>query len=239
MKTLRLGVLLTYLIASHIACAQAATDMDSDPHYALQLANDQVRVYQVTLRPAERSVIRHDHNFLVVTLKDCSLFMWQEGTSDIIESQFTKGSIGFYYGGKTIGLRNGQNTTYRNITVEFLDPKVTNYGYQWTSGGWDYGPTGTNSPVDPHATFANRLPLGAATGFDVQLLPNASFPGQGENAPELIVAVTDIDLKSGSEEIRKSSGDVAWIAVRSSKLLNVAGTASRFAAIVFPPPTSN
>jgi hypothetical protein len=239
MKCVRIGLLLTYLVAGHFAWAQAPTDMQSDPHYSLQLSNDQVRVYLLTLKPGDRSVVRHDHNFLTVTLQDSAIFIWPEGTSDIIESRFAQGSIGFYYGGKTIGLRNGQNTTYRNITIEFLDPKITNYGYQWSSGGWDYGPTGANLPMDPHATFVNRLPLGAATAFDVQLLPNASFPGQGQSAPQLIVAVTDIDLQSGDKEIRKSSGDVTWIANQSSKLVNGANTASRFAVIVFPPPPSN
>ena len=28
------------------------------------------------------------------------------------------------------------------MTVEFLDPKVTNYGYQSNTGTWDYGPSG-------------------------------------------------------------------------------------------------
>jgi hypothetical protein len=238
-QIVRVSMLLAAL-AAHPVWSQTAVDMSSDyPHYALQLANDQVRVYLMTLKPGERTMVRHDHNFMIVTLQNSAIFMWEQGTSDIVESRFTQGSTGFYYGGKTIGMRNGENATYRNVTIEFLDPKVSNYGYQWTSGGWDYGPTGTNLPVDPHATFANRLPLGSATAIDVQLLPDASLPGQGENAPELIVPVTDIDLKAGHTEIQKSSGDVAWIAGRSSKLVNVAGTAVRFAVVVFPPPASN
>jgi hypothetical protein len=238
MKIVRLCVLIAGLCLSHSAWTQTTTGMDSDPHFSLQMSNDQVRVYLVTLRPGDRSMVRHDHNFLVVTLKDSSLFMWPEGTSDIIESRFTKGSIGFYYGGKTIGMRNGQNVTYRNVTVEFLDPRVTNYGYQWTSGSWDYGATGASLPADPNAAFANRLPLGAATAIDVQLLPNSSLPRPDADVSGLIVPVTDIVLQAGNDEIQKSSGDVTWISGRRPKLVNAAGTAARFAVIEFQSPTS-
>ena len=230
----RASLLLMCLMACRLAWAQAAIDIDSDTHYSLLLANDQVRVYQVSLRTGERALVRHEHNFLIVTLQDCEVAMWPEGNSDIMTQRFVQGTVGFYYGGRAIGLRNEQRATYQNVTVEFLNPKVTTYGYQWSTGRWDYGATATGSPVDPHLPFASGLPLGAATAIDVQLLPAGSLPTPDHRSSELIIPVTDIDLRAGEESIRRSAGEALWISAgRKAKLVNAAEVPARFAVVQF------
>jgi len=235
MRIARLAfLLLACLVVGRLAWAQAATDIDSDPHYSLLLANDQVRVYQVSLRTGERSFVRHEHNFLIVTLQDCEVAMWPEGSSDILMQRFVQGTVGFYFGGRAIGLRNEQRAIYQNVTVELLDPKVTTYGYQWSTGKWDYGATAIALPVDPHAPFANRLRLGPATAIDVQLLPAGSLPAPDHRSSELIIPVTDIDLRAGDESVRRSVGEALWIpAGRKSKLVNAAEVPARFAVVQF------
>jgi len=235
MRIARLAsLLLMCLMVCRLGWAQAATDIDSDPHYSLLLANDHVRVYQVSLRTGERSFVRHEHNFLVVTLQDCEVAMWPEGNSDIMMQRFVQGNVGFYFGGRAIGLRNEQTATYQNVTVEFLEPKVTTYGYQWSTGKWEYGATGTAVPVDPHLPFANRLPLGPANAIDVQLLPAGSLPSPDHRSAELLIPVTDIDLRAGEDSIRRSAGEALWIpAGRKAKLVNAAEVAARFAVVQF------
>jgi hypothetical protein len=44
------------------------------------------------------------------------------------------GELHFFFGGLAHGIRNDSNAEYRNVTVEFLDPQVTNYGYRYESG---------------------------------------------------------------------------------------------------------
>jgi hypothetical protein len=116
---------------------QTATDMASDPHHQLLLENPQVRVFAVNLRPNEQSFVSHEHNFLTVTLQDCEIVMWPEGRSDIQSFRLGEGDVRFLFGGRARGLRNERNTTYRSITVEFLNPKVTTYSYQRDSGAWE------------------------------------------------------------------------------------------------------
>ncbi len=146
------------------ASAQTATDMASDPHHQLLIENSQVRVFEVSLRPNEQSFVSHEHNFLMVTLQDCEVVMWLEGRSDIQSFHLGEADVRFLFGGRARGLRNERNTTYRSITVEFLDPKVTTYGYQRDSGAWDYGDSVVRPPVDPHAKFANSLGIGGSHG---------------------------------------------------------------------------
>lgn len=214
--------LMSLLLLAPIACAQTAPDMASAPHYRLLFSNDQVRVFAVTLRARERTMVRHDHNFLVVTLQDSEVVMWPEGASDITNFRFNQGDVRFSFGGRASGIRNDRTSEYRNITVEFLNPKVTSYGYEPHTGSWEFRASGINPPVDPHARFKDTLHLGAASASDIQLLPRDPLPAPELSGPELLIAMTDIDLKAGeSERMRKSSGDVVWIpAGRKSTPMN-------------------
>ncbi len=226
---------LMLLLLAPIAWAQSVPDMTTAPHHRPLLANDQVRVFAVVLKPTERAMARHDHNFLVVTLLDCEVVMWPEGESDILGFRFNQGDTRFFFGGRTIGIRNDRTSEYRNVTAEFLNPKVTSYGYQSSKGTWDYGAAAMNPPVDSRTRFASTLNLGEATVSDIQLLSHDPLPAPEKDGPELLIAVTDIDLKSGERErIRKSSGDVVWIpSGRKSTPLNAAADPARMVLIQF------
>jgi hypothetical protein len=224
------------LLLAGLAGAQTAVDMASEPHHSLLLQNSQVRVFNVSLNLGEKAFVRHEHNFLMITLEDCELVMWPEGKSDIQNFRFGQGEVRFFLGGPAIGLRNDRTHGCRNVIVEFLDPKVTSYGYQWESGGWDYGSGGINPPVDPHAGFRNSMRLGRATASDVQLLPGDALPLPEQPSGELLIPVTAMDLKAGeSKRFGGSPGEALWISPgRKEKLINSAGEATRFAVVEFP-----
>src|SRR6266404_4884017 len=97
---------LMLLLLAPIAWAQSAPDMASAPHYRQLLANDRVRVFALTLRPLERTMARHDHNFLVIALLDSDVVMWPEGDSDILTFRFRQGEARFNAGGRAVGMRN-------------------------------------------------------------------------------------------------------------------------------------
>ena len=217
------------------ASAQNANDMASDPHHQLLLENGQVRVFAVSLQPNEHSFVQHEHNFLMVTLQDCEIVMWPEGRSDIQSFHLGEGDVRFLFGGRARGLRNERTSTYRSITVEFLDPKVTTYAYHRDSGAWNYGDSVLRPPVDPHAKFANSIQLGSATATDVQLLPGDALPVPEKLAAELLIPVSDVDFKTeGDTHVRKSPGEAVWIpAGRKFKLVNAASEAAHFVVVEF------
>jgi hypothetical protein len=227
--------LFLLLFLATMVRAQSAPDMASAQHYRLLLSNDQVRVFAVSLKPLERTMARHDHNFLVITLQDCEVVIWPEGASDITNFSFNQGDVRFSFGGRAIGIRNERTSEYRNITVEFLNPKVTSYGYQPSIGTWQFGASGINPPVDPRARFKNTISLGAASVSHIQLLPRDTLPVPDLSGPELLVPVTDIDLKTGEyERIRKSSGEAVWIpAGRKSTPMNVSTDPVRMVLVDF------
>jgi hypothetical protein len=218
------------------AAGQSAVDMSADPHHHLLLQNEQVRVFEVRLRQSEQSFVRHENNFLVVTLTDSDVVMWPEGRSDIESYRFGAGDVRFFFGGRAIGTRNNQTGEYRSITVEFLDPAVTTFGYQAGSGEWNYGDSVLRPPVDPHAKFSNSLDLSAAIASDVQLLAGDLLAAPENPSSELLIAVTDFDLRGAVDlHTRKSSGEVVWLDPgRKYAMRNASAEAARFVWIEIP-----
>ena len=202
--------------------AEDPSDMTSDPHYQLLLQNNQVRVFEVTLRPTEKAYVRHAYNFLIVTLQDCEMVMWAQGQSDIQNFRFNQGDVRFAYAGPARGIRNDRTSIYRNITVEFLNSKVTTFGYQANTGSWDYGSSGINPPVDPHKKFKSDLDLSEAIACDVQLLQGDLLEPPDKSMAELLIATTDIDLKTQTDiHVRKSTGEIMWLGEgRKNSLMN-------------------
>jgi len=223
-----------FLLLAQWASAQIAADLGSESHHHLILQNSAVRVYSLALPPREQSYARHEHNFLLVSLQDGELVMWREGASDITSFQLHRGGAGFAFGGKAQGLRNQTNATYRGIVVEFLEAGVTTYGYQ-LSGNWDFGYSGPGAPVDPHGKFVSALQMGTAMAIDAQLLPGDLLPAGDKAGPELLIPVSDVDLKAAAGgRIGRRAGDVLWIeAQRAGAYTNAGDQAARFVVIRF------
>jgi hypothetical protein len=230
-------VLLASLTLGIAAFAETAFDMSAEPHHRLLLSNAQIRVFAVTLRPTERYFVRHEHNFLVVTLQDCEMVMWAEGQAEILNFRFKQGDVQFVYGGPPRGARNDQTETYRSITVEFLSDKVTTYGYQPSLGTWQYGSSVIGPPVDPTKAFHNTLRLGDGTASDVQLLPKDILPPPPKGTFELVIPTSNLDCLTQSDlHVRKSVGEVWSLGTdRKYDILNADPTPARFVLIEIAP----
>jgi hypothetical protein len=226
------GVLLFGLL-SGTGRAQDAVDITSEPHHHQLLENDQVRVFDVSIGAhSSTQPTRHDHNYLVVTLCDCEIASWAEGQAGVITYRYNRNDVRFFFGGRARTMRNDTPNEYHNLTVEFLNPKVTTFGYQPDAGHWEYGSSALPPPVDSRAKFANVMALGEATVKDVQLLPGDAYPAPEKEAAELLIALSDLDLKTRESRIRKSQGELAWIGPgRKLDLVNNDTEPARFVLI--------
>jgi len=233
------GALLGVILYASLLLAQVATpnEITTEPHHRLLLQNDQVRVFEVTLRPAEHFLVKHQYNFLVVTLQDCEMVMWNEGESEIASFRFNQGDVRFFYAGAARGIRNDHTGEYRNITVEFLNAKVTTFGYQANTGKWEYGGSAIGPPVDANKKFHSTLKLGIVDVSDVQLLQRDVLEPPDKGTFELLIPVTDLDMTNGSDlHVRKGSGDAWWIGdKRKADLMNTSPDPARFALVELKP----
>jgi len=216
-----------------LCSAQTPSNIASEPHHHLLLQNDHVRVFSMTLGPREQIFVQHEHNFLFVPLQDGELVMWSNGASALPSFHFARGIFHFWLASQASGMRNDQATDFRAVIVEFLEPKVSGYQYDYQGGGWDYASGAINPPVIPDVKFVDTMTLGPATISDVQLLAGDAFPPPAKPAAELLIADGDIDLNAQADtRIRKSSGDVLWIpAGRTWPLTNATHAPARFAVI--------
>jgi hypothetical protein len=215
------------------APAQNAIDISQEPHYHLLLENDKVRVFAVDVNPhTEVGLVRHPNNYLLIHPQESEVAVWSEGESGVVTQRFPPNDIRFYFGGKPRAIRNDGATGYHCLMVEFLNPKVTTYGYQSGSGRWTYGSDTIPPPVDPRAKFATVMPLGEARVKDIQLLPDDAYPAPEKAADELVIALSDVDLRLAEQRFRKSKEDLIWIpSGRQVQLTNNGADPSRFVLI--------
>jgi len=251
---IRIAVIVIALAGTYLFAAQQRipADMATEPHHRLLLQNALVRVFAVSIPSHEESYVRHDHNFLTVALQDGEVVMWRAGASDVMHFPAKQGDARFFMRGDVIGMRNETNAEYRNITVEFLDSRVTNYGYRWETGKWDYGSSAINGPMDPHARFVNQLNLEMAIVSDVQLLSKDSLDAAIESRmellssydahnekKELLIAITPLELSNGNDaKVHLAAGEVLWLTGRRSSLVNVGAEPARFVVVALRPALS-
>jgi hypothetical protein len=204
--------------------------IDQDPHFRLLLANHHVRVFSLTLPINNASFVRYEHNTVTIAPEEGEVIMWKEGESPIQHFRVNRGQIQFFLGQSSRGYRNdARSGEYHNLTVEFLDPGVTTYGYRYYTGKWDYGPSILNSPVFAEGHFVNSLDLNRAVASDVQLLPKEFLPVSGRK--QLLVAISDVNLQMAKRAIRLEPGEVLWLEGRDSQLVNAGNGAARFALV--------
>jgi hypothetical protein len=214
---------------------QTPLDADDESHHHLILKNDLVRVSGVSIPAGEEVYVRHRHNFLTVSLEGSRMVMWTEGTSPGLVFPINAGDTRFFLGGAALGMRNDSKATYENITVEFLDPQVTNYGFQYYRAAgqqWDYGSSALAPPPDAQSGFVHALSLQRAVVKDVRLLPGAQLAPPDRAGKELLIAVSDLNLASaGRGEMRKLPGEIAWLDGRSAELVNRGTAPARFVVV--------
>jgi len=228
------GFVLFLLIAGtqcFVSAQQPARDMAEDPHYRLLLENAAVRVFAVTIPPRQEAFVAHPRSFLTVTLQDSDVIIWRTGESPLRHFLVPPGETHFFSDGPARGIRNESNAEYRNITVEFKDPRVTNYGYRPETGKRGYGPVVIGPPVDPHGHFVNSLDLEDAVVNDVQLLPKEKLEAHQPSRAELLIALSTLDLSSDAGELQLDSGGIDWFESGRSGVVNRGTAPARFVMV--------
>jgi quercetin dioxygenase-like cupin family protein len=208
--TVKIAVLAALLPALALAQPPAGElAITAEPHHHLVLENDQVRVFRVEVAPhAETLMHRHGPDYFFVT----------QGTAEIENDVVGKpattlklhdGETRFSVGNFSHLIKNRADAAFRNVTVEILHPTAP--------AASAVGAAGADKPRELAAgTITPVVVKDGVKVSDVRLRAGGTVPRHHHDGPHLVVAVTDLSIRSeiegqGARTSTLKAGEVAWV----------------------------
>ena len=221
--------LLPYLFLATLAAAQTTTPTEvpitAERSHHVILENEYVRVFKVEVSPHTQTLIhRHDHDYVFVTLGDSAVENTVTGKPPV-QIKLQDGETRFLMGGFSHTARNLSDQPFRNFTIEFLRNNQH-------APATDYAPSA--SPAQKILFIQDGVRVS-----EIRLSPGAALPRHEHRAPHLVVAVSDLDLRSDVEgkppaEAHVKSGEIKWVpAGFTHTLTNTGTTEARFITLEF------
>ena len=226
-------VLFLFLLIPFLA-AQTTTEVEitSEPSHHFFLENEFVRVFKVEVAPHASTLLhRHRHDYVFVTLGDAHLSNEVEGKPPV-DLKFSDGETHFVPGNFSHVAKNFSDQPFRNVTIELpQDERLRQTPSHWPEEAGE-------------KTFAGgRIKIlfvkDGVRVSEVNLDPGAIVPSHHHDGPHLLVAVTDLDMRSDVEGMspvpgKFKSGDVKWLpGGYTHTLTNVGKSAARLVTVEF------
>ena len=219
--------LLPYLFLATLATAQTPQEVPitAEPSHHVVLENEYVRVFKVEVPPHAQTLIhRHDHDYVFVTLGGSEIENTVTGKPPV-QLKLKDGDARFLMGGFSHTARNLSDQPFRNITIELLRDTTHLPAPQFAA------------PVSP----AQKV-LFTQDGVrvsEIRLAPGAALPRHEHKVPHLVVAITNLNLRSDAAgkppaELHQKSGDIKWVPGGFTHTLTNTGTnEARFVTLEF------
>lgn len=224
------SVYLFLVIVAVAVLAQTATEVaiTAEPHHHLALKNQYVRVFKVEVPPHQATLMhRHQYDYAYVTIGPVELSNDVEGKAPA-NLKLQDGETRFSPGNFSHAVRVLSDTPFRNLTIELL----RNTGKDQAAGEWS---DERGLQILSGGTQDILFVKGGVRASDVQLNPGGTLPKDRHRAEQLIVAVTDSDLRIAarkSASMRLKAGDFRWMQV-AGNILNAGKQPARFIIFEF------
>jgi len=223
-----------FLLLTALAYAQSnGVEITSEPHHHLALENQYVRVFKVEVAPHEATLMhRHRHDYMFVTLGDTQVENDVEGKQPVTlklkdgETRYTPGDFAHI-------AKNLSETPFRNVTIELLqDEQAKKSPAQWDEERGLHVFNGGTQDI----LFVKDN----ARASEVELQPGGVVPPHHHKGPHLLVAVSDLDLRSeipgrGASPLQMKAGDIKWVPGDFTHSVTNAGkNAAKLVIVEFP-----
>ena len=230
--------LLFFFLLIPFLAAQTTTDVEitSEPSHHLALENEYIRAFKVEVAPHASTLMhRHRHNYVFVTLGDAHVSNEAEGKPPV-DLKLTDGDTRFVTGNFAHVAKNLADQSFRNVTIELVkDEKLRQTPSHW--------PEEEGKKTFPGGRSKILFVKDGARVSEINLEPGAIVPSHHHDGPHLLVAVSDLDLRS---DVRSDdggispmpgkfkSGDVKWLpGGYTHTLTNVGKSSARFVTVEF------
>jgi quercetin dioxygenase-like cupin family protein len=209
-----------------------SVEVTAEPSHHLALANEQVRAFQVEVAPHAATLMHHHgHDYVFVTLGEAHISNEVLGKPPV-DLKLSDGETRFTPGNFSHVARNLADQPFRNVTVELMqDEKLRQAPSPWPQEGGDQEfPGGRIKVLSVHD---------GARISAVEMEPGATVPRHHHDGPHLVVAVSDVELRSDIEgkspmSTKAKPGEVKWVpGGYSHTVTNTGKDRARFVTIEF------
>ena len=236
MKRHLLFCLLPILLAAQAAAPEV--EITNEPHHHLTLENKSVRVFNVEVDPNTQTLLHwHRHDYVAINLGPAEIENNVKGKPPAT-AKLPDGDVRFASASFAHFVRDVADYPFRNVTVEILDDA----NLRNSTAKWDEDPA-------PDATSGTAKVLFIKDGIratEFELQPGGVIPMHHHAGPHLLVAVTDLDIRSdvksdspdgpqGPMPAHFKSGDSKWLPANYSHTVTNTGVKpAKFVTLEFP-----
>src|ERR1022692_4482479 len=226
------ALFLFLLIPFRAAQVTPEVEINAEPSHRLALENEYIRAFQVEIAPHAATLMhRHRHDYVYVTIGDAHVSNEVEGKPPV-EVKFADGDTRFAPGNFAHIAKNLGEQPFRNVTIELLqDEKMRSAVSRWPMEGGD--------KTFPGVRIKILLVKDGVRVSEVNLDPGATIPSHHHDGPHLLVAVSDLDLRSdvegkGPMPGKFKAGEVKWLpGGYTHTVTNTGNQAARFVTLEF------
>jgi quercetin dioxygenase-like cupin family protein len=214
-RQLRFLFVFVFVVASSmlLSTQTAPVEMTAEPGHHLALENQYVRVFKVEVAPNQTTLLHHHgHDYIYVTLGIAQVENDVAGKPPV-KLTIEDGETHFVPGGFAHIAKNLSDRPFRNITIELLQDEKARHSPppKWGANGDDERGLRILNGGTQDILFVRD----GVRVSDLELQPGGVAPKHHHAGPHLVVAVTDLDLRSDIEgqapaQIQLKAGDVAW-----------------------------
>jgi quercetin dioxygenase-like cupin family protein len=213
-------------------------EVTAEPGHHLALTNEYVRVFKVEVGPNASTLLHHHgHDYIYVSLGISQVENDVAGKSPI-KLTLQDGETHFVSGGFAHVAKNLSDQPFRDILIELMQDEKARESPppKWGENGDEERGLQVLNGGTNHILFVND----GVRVSQLDLQPGGILPKHHHAGPNLIVAVTDVDLRSDIEgnapaQIQLKSGDVTWTnGDTTHALTNIGKQDAKLITIEFP-----
>jgi len=225
-------LLASAVLAAAQAVAPSTIEITAEPNHHLLFENKYVRVFKVELAPhAAMLVHHHRHDYFFVSLGPSDIENDVAGKPPALR-KFQDGETFFVPGDFVHTAKNLSDQTFRVVAVELLRNDKGQMSHQWDE---DRGLHILNGGTQDILFVKDGV-----RASDLELQPGGVVPKHHHNGPHVVIAVTDLDLRSdvegkGPSQVQLKAGDAAWVKGGATHTLtNIGKQNAKLITLEFP-----
>lgn len=200
---------LLCLLTLPLLAAQTEVEITAEPSHHIAFENEYVRVFRVEIPPGHETLLHwHRHDYIFTMLGAAHISNAVQGKA-MVDAKFEDGDTRFVAGNFAHAVKDLGDRPFKNVTIELLqDEKGRQAPSRWPEDSGEKAFTGGRSKI----LFVKD----GVRVSDVTLDSGAAIPSHHHDGPYLVVALSNLDLRSDVEGVgpvpeKLQAGDIKWM----------------------------